>query len=124
MTFKETFEDFKTDGKTFVNFIIRNIFWFALIGAGLFVLGMTTSLLNVTFTVVYYEGLALGLSGTAAFVFTKNKFADNNSPTLGHIFLGCHVLVGLVVAGAYFIQMNNPMDLDKLLETIKQQSIK
>lgn len=98
------FKDLIADAKTFGNFVARNVFWIALIAVGLFVIGTTTKALNVVFMIILVEGLALGLSELAQYVYTKVNFKEGNQSPLGFIFLGVHILAGLVTFGIYFIQ--------------------
>lgn len=92
------------------DFIRRNLVWIALIIVGLIFIQPTFELLHKLALIAVLEGLALGLSGIALFVYTKVNFArklidkDENqsdaeilaySIITASIFVGVHILVGL-----------------------------
>lgn len=100
------------------DFLIRNITWVLLILVGLYFLEPTTELLNKLTLLVVLEGLALGLSGVASYVYTKVKFTkvliygedfklnsvERHSliDLLGKVFIGVHILVGV---GFFILQL-------------------
>lgn len=102
---------FKFNYKEILDFFARNFTWLAIVGVGLFFLNPTYVLINKLFVILVLEGMAMGLSGVALYVFTKVKFtkwvAMGNDDLLteeehyalmkyaGYVFLGVHVLVGL-----------------------------
>ena len=105
--FKELSNELATDAKTFWNFVVRNLFWIIVTVGALYLIGETTSMLQVTLTSVLLECLAIGLSNFAQYVYSRLKFNSEESPhtsILGYIFLGVHILIGLIGFGAYFIQ--------------------
>jgi len=92
------------------DYIRRNLVWIALIIVGLIFIQPTSELLHKLALIAVMEGLALGLSGIALFVYTKANFArkliDNDEFQSGaeklayslitaSIFIGVHILVGL-----------------------------
>lgn len=93
------------------DFILRNLTWIAIIVVGLVLLQPTFELLNKLMVILVLEGMAMGLSGIALYVFTRVKFtqyvAMGNDELMteeeryallkyaGYVFLGVHVLVGL-----------------------------
>jgi len=92
------------------DYIRRNLVWIALIIVGLIFIQPTFELLHKLALIAVLEGLALGLSGIALFVFTKVNYArkliDNDefqseAEKLAYaiitacIFMGVHILVGL-----------------------------
>jgi threonine/homoserine efflux transporter RhtA len=92
------------------DFIRRNLVWIALVIVGLIFIQPTFELLHKLALIAVLEGLALGLSGIALFVYTKVKVArklidkDENqsdaeilaySIITASIFVGVHILVGL-----------------------------
>ena len=92
------------------DYIRRNLVWIALIIVGLIFIQPTFELLHKLALIAVLEGLALGLSGIALFVYTKVNYArkliDNDEFQSGaeklayaiitaSIFMGVHILVGL-----------------------------
>jgi len=92
------------------DYIRRNLVWIALIIVGLIFIQPTFELLHKLALIAVMEGLALGLSGIALFVYTKVNYArkliDNDEFQSGaeklayaiitaSIFMGVHILVGL-----------------------------
>lgn len=61
--------------------------------------------INTILLVVLIEALAMGLSGLAAFAYTRIDFIKEGShQALGYIFLGVHIATGLTVLGVYIAQ--------------------
>jgi len=92
------------------DYIRRNLVWIALIIVGLIFIQPTVELLHKLALIAVMEGLALGLSGIALFVYTKANFArkliDNDEFQSGaeklayslitaSIFIGLYIFVGL-----------------------------
>jgi hypothetical protein len=100
--FKEFFTDISEDAKTAWHFAFRNIFWIALGILAYWGLGSLTEMRTVILTIVLIESLALGFSGIGAYVFSKMNFTKDTPIILGFIFLGVHILVGLVTLLVYF----------------------
>ena len=109
------------------DFILRHLVWLIIVLAGLVFLSIYFGEFFVQFIgtllmCVIAEGVSLGLSGIALYVFTNIKFtrlltygSDNKlsateryglMQVTGYIFLGVHFVVGIVVAGLYFVQFN------------------
>lgn len=102
------------------DWIKRNTVWLAIGLAGLILLKPAISEFNTILTCIIMEMLALGLSGLALFVYTNIDFTKKLSAgedgkfnsveqhafakVIGLIFLGVHILVGLVFFGTYFVQ--------------------
>jgi hypothetical protein len=68
--------------------------------------------LKVVGLIILFELLAIGLSGLALYLYTEIKFTkeiknDNKEyiATLGQIFLGVHIALGLSLLGTYFTQV-------------------
>ncbi len=96
------FETFKEKA---LDFAKRNTLWLALGCVSLFLLSGSSATLNTLLLLVLIESIALALSSVAAFAYTKidfSRYAMWN--TLGSIFLGVHICIGLVVMGVYFTQ--------------------
>ncbi len=99
------------------DFILRNAIWLALGACGYILLNPAIAEINTLFLVVIIEALALALSGVSVYSFTKinfiggDSFQDDSSRsdfshTLGFIFLGVHICVGLTVLGVYIAQFS------------------
>lgn len=88
------------------DFARRNSLWMLLIVAIAFALNLSSEIINTALLIILFEGIALGLSGFAAFVYTKVDFTRTQMwNTLGSIFLGVHICIGLAVMGVYFTQV-------------------
>jgi hypothetical protein len=87
-------------------FARRNSLWIALIAAVAVAMNFSHEVINTAMLIVLFEAIALGLSGFAAFVYTKVDFTRTQMwNTLGSIFLGVHICIGLAVMGVYFTQV-------------------
>lgn len=95
--------DLKLKFEKFFDFAKRNI-PLIMLGVGAFLLyGAASSSMQIILLLVLIEAVALALSGIAAYSFTKVDFIRQQMySTLGSIFLGVHICIGLVVMGAYF----------------------
>jgi hypothetical protein len=76
-----------------------------------------TAEINTVLSVIFYETLAISLSGIALYAYTKIDFTNKllkgedeklNSVeqhglyrVIGNVFVGVHLLVGLIVLGVY-----------------------
>jgi hypothetical protein len=98
----EFIKEFIVDAKTAWDFIFRNLFWIIVGVLAFIVLGSLTEMKTVILTIVLIESLALGLSNLAAYVYTKLNFVKEYGLVLGYVFLGVHILVGLVTLLVYF----------------------
>ncbi len=87
-------------------FAKRNAVWL-LLGLFAYILlkpGMPE--MNTLLLLVLIESVAIALSGIAAYAYTKLDFTRLQMwNTLGSIFLGVHISIGLVVLGVYFTQI-------------------
>lgn len=93
--------------KKIKNFILRNSIWLGILLFALYLLSPGSPEVNTILLVVTIEALAIGLSGIAAYVFTRIDFIKEDlSNNLGMIFLGVHVCVGLVILGVYIAQFS------------------
>lgn len=93
--------------KRIKDFIVRNSIWVCLLLFALYLMSPGSPELNTLLFVVSFEALAIGLSGIAAYVFTRIDFIKEDlSNNLGMIFLGVHVCVGLVILGVYIAQFS------------------
>lgn len=95
------------------NFLYRNALWVILLLFAIYSMAFQTELVKTLYVILSFEALALGLSGLAQFVFTKIDFTaddSDNSKNLGYIFLGVHLLVGLVAMGTYIAQFGGSIN--------------
>ncbi len=99
------------------DFILRNAIWLALGGCGYLLLNPAIAEMNTLILIIIIEALALALSGISVYSFTKLNFTNSDysrmdfpnnglSHTLGFIFLGVHICVGLTVLGVYIAQFS------------------
>lgn len=73
--------------------------------AALLLLKPAAAEINTILLVTLLECMALALSGLAVFAYTRIDFTrDFSGNTLGFIFLGVHIAVGLCVLGVYIAQ--------------------
>jgi hypothetical protein len=94
--------------QSILNFVSRHSLWVLLGSLAFLVLRPGLPELNTILLVVFVESLAIALSGLALYIYTKVDFTkDGANANLGYIFLGVHLLVGLVVLGAYIVQFSN-----------------
>ncbi|QLH52742.1 MAG: hypothetical protein CH6_0021 [Candidatus Kapaibacterium sp.] len=55
------------------------------------------------------ECFAIFMSGFAQWAYTKIKFTNyKQTNSLGYIFLGVHILIGLCIFGVYFVMFITP----------------
>ena len=88
------------------DFAKRNGVWLLLAAAALILLSPTSAMISTLLMLVLVEATALALSGIAAYSYTKVDFSRQQMwNTLGSIFLGVHICLGLVVMGVYFAQV-------------------
>ena len=87
--------------------IKRNIVIISLLIVGL----LLPSLANVMgtayktiFMIIAFEAVALFLSNIAQYVYTEIEFKKTNPNSLGYLFLGVHILVGLSVYSIYMLE--------------------
>lgn len=91
--------------KNLKNFLLRNSVWAVITAISLMLLKPAVAEINTILLILLFECIALSLSGISAFVFTKIDFTYEKSlSSLGYIFLGVHICVGLVVLGVYLAQ--------------------
>lgn len=87
------------------DFIKRNGAWLLLGFIAFLALGPAEAALRTILLLILIEAVALALSGLAAYAYTKIDFTRHQMwNTLGSIFLGVHICIGLVVMGVYFTQ--------------------
>ena len=89
----------------YLDFLKRHLLWIVtgIIGAAL--LRPTLGEVKTLLIIVIVESLAVALSGFAQYVYTQIDFTRNSATnSLGTIFLGVHLLVGLTVLGVYLAQ--------------------
>ena len=89
----------------YLDYLKRHLLWIVtgIIGAALLQpsLGEVKTLLII----VIVESLAVALSGFAQYVYTQIDFTrDSAVHSLGMIFLGVHILVGLTILGVFLAQ--------------------
>ncbi len=91
--------------KSKIQYITRYGVWM-LIGLFTFLLLMPRSAeLNTLLLILLIEFTAIGLSGLAAYVYTRVDFTrEYTRHELGLIFLGVHICAGLTMTGVYFTQ--------------------
>lgn len=94
-----------------INFILRHISWIAGVVIGLYFLGAIEGLAEFIIFVCMMECIAIGLSMSALFAYTKINFTkkfiygDDDildeseaiafQKVIGSVFLGVHILVGV-----------------------------
>jgi hypothetical protein len=89
------------------DFVARNSIWLGLAVFTLYLFSPGSPELNTILFVITIEALAIGLSGIAAYCFTRIDFINEHlNNDLGMIFLGVHVCVGLVILGVYIAQFS------------------
>lgn len=109
--------------KSAIDFIIRNAVWLIIGTIAVFFLRPGIAEIKTFLFILTVEAIALSLSGIALFTYTKIPFTklimegddkklnsvERHSVmvVLGYIFLGVHILVGLVVLGVYIAQFSN-----------------
>lgn len=109
--------------KSVIDFILRNAVWLLIGIVAVFFLRPGTAEIQTFLFIATLEAMALCLSGIALFTYTKIPFTklimegddkklnsvERHSimVVLGYIFLGVHILVGLVVLGVYIAQFTN-----------------
>lgn len=94
-------------------FVKRHALWVILLLFAIYSMAFQAELVKTLYVILSFEALALGLSGLAQYVFTKIDFTaddSDNSKTLGYIFLGVHILVGLVAMGTYIAQFGSSVN--------------
>ena len=112
-----------TQIKSVVDFILRNAVWLIIGIVAVFFLRPGTAEIQTFLFIAVHEAIALTLSGIALYTYTKIPFTklimegDDNKinsverysmmVVLGQIFLGVHILVGLVVLGVYIAQFSH-----------------
>ena len=91
--------------KEIYDFIKRNIVWLLLGTIAIWLFKPEIAEIKTILLISTIEAMALGLSGIAAFVYTKIDFTQaHNNSNLGFIFLGVHVCIGLTILGVYLAQ--------------------
>ena len=109
--------------KAVIDFISRNTVWIILGAIAYFFLKPGSAEIQTFLLIAFLESTALALSGIALYVYTRIPFTKfllegddgkiNSSEkgavlnVLGYIFLGVHILVGLIVLGVYIAQFAN-----------------
>lgn len=115
-------DDLKTTKQKVWDFIKRHALWIALGVVAFFLLIPTLAELGTIYTVLLYEAIAIALSSIALYSYTNIKFTQTiikgedkemNSveqhgyySVIAAVFLGVHLLVGLIVFGTYFVQFS------------------
>ena len=103
-----------------LDYILRHSTYIVLIIVGLYLLGFNEPLMKVLITITLIEGVALGLSALSVYAYTNHhanevmfKGKDSEWSVLervgslifaGLVFLGVHILAGLIVFSTYMIQ--------------------
>ena len=89
--------------------IIRNIIPIGISIIALIILSFQVEIINTLVIIALVESTALSLSGLAVYGFTKLDFVKDEHErfVLGWLFLGVHILVGLVVFSVYLAQFSN-----------------
>ena len=82
----------------------RNSLWLILAMIGLYFLSPQNPELRTFFLIVTVECIAIVLSTIATKVYTSIDFTQTKEITLGFIFAGVHICVGLTVLGVYIAQ--------------------
>lgn len=82
----------------------RNSIWVILALVGLYFLAPQNPELRTFFLIITVECMAILLSTIATKVYTSIDFTQTKEITLGFIFTGVHICVGLTVLGVYIAQ--------------------
>ena len=91
--------------KNIKDFLVRNGIWIVIGGLALWLLKPGLAEINTLLLISAVECVAMALSGVAVYVFTKIDFTKAEAmSSLGSIFLGVHICVGLIVLGVYIAQ--------------------
>ena len=113
-------DDLQSTGQKVWDFVKRHSVWLAVGLAAILLLAPTISEINTILMACLFEALAIALSSIALYSYTnikltktliKGEDGEFNSTeqhgyytVIGLVFLGVHLLVGLIVFGTYFIQ--------------------
>lgn len=96
-----------------INFIKRYAVWFVILVLSVIVLyfsfGLFAEMVGLILYAIVAEMVALILSEFACYVYTRIDFIDkiqdknekNIPQVIGNIFIGVHILIGLIVLAAY-----------------------
>lgn len=88
-----------------LNFIGRNVVWIMICILSMFLFKPGLAEIKTLLLILSIESFAIALSGMAVYAFTKIDFLKQEAGnTLGLIFLGVHICVGLSVLGVYIAQ--------------------
>lgn len=86
--------------------LLRNLLWISIAVAALILLSPGKAEFNTLLLISLTESIAIGFSGAAVYAYTKLDFTRAYlSNSLGFIFLGVHICVGLAVLGVYIAQL-------------------
>ncbi len=89
-----------------IDMLLRNSIWIILGAIAMMALKPDIAEINTILLVVLVESLALALSGIALFVYSRIDFTrEMTGSSIGLIFLGVHICIGLVVIGVYIAQI-------------------
>ena len=86
------------------DFVLRNSIWVLIAFVSILSLAPAKAELRTFYLVTVIECVALALSAIALKVFTEIDFIRRADGTLGQIFIGVHLCVGLTVLGVYIAQ--------------------
>lgn len=86
------------------DFLLRNIIWMLLAVISISILAPARAEIRTFLLITSIECIALALSAIAVKVFTEIDFIRRADGTLGQIFMGVHICVGLAVLGVYIAQ--------------------
>jgi hypothetical protein len=86
------------------SFVLRNSIWLLIIFVSFLSLAPAKAELRTFYLITAIECVALALSAIALKVFTEIDFVRRADGTLGQIFIGVHLCVGLSVLGVYIAQ--------------------
>ncbi len=89
-----------------IDMLLSNSIWIILGAIAMMALKPDIAEINTILLVVLVESLALALSGIALFVYSRIDFTrEMTGSSIGLIFLGVHICIGLVVIGVYIAQI-------------------
>lgn len=95
--------------KEFWDFVRRHTLLLVLATAFLYFLAPKWEEIRTILLLGVLECFAILMSGFAQWAYTKINFTKYRAAnTLGHIFLGVHILIGLCIFGVYFVMFISP----------------
>jgi hypothetical protein len=99
----------------YLNMILRHSSWIIIAVISMLLLYPTIAEFKTFLLIFTCECFAIALSGLALYAYTQIDFTrdlifgekDGKYQVIGSVFLGVHILIGLVVLGVYIAQFSN-----------------